>query len=99
MNGGAYLKTFFRGSVVSLAGTVLLGATNYLVRRKLSIELAIAEYGAFYGMFALLSMVFGVSDVGLTQSGTLAIAAARSRRAIDAVFSQLFMLTGVLALL
>ena len=99
MNSGAYMKTFFRGSAISLAGTGLLGILNYLIRRKLSIDLSITDYGTFYSTCALLAMIFGISDVGLTQSGTLMIAAAKNRRSCDAVFSQLFMLKGTLALL
>ena len=99
MNGGAYLKTFVRGSFISLAGTGLLGVINYLIRRKLSLDLSIADYGTFYSMSALFAMVFGVSDIGLTQSGTLMIAAAQSRRSRDTVFSQLFMLKGGMGLL
>lgn len=96
----AYLKTFFRGSSVSLIGTGLFGILNYLIRRKLSIDLSIAEYGTFYGLFALFSLVFGLADVGLTQTGTLMIAAASGappRR--DAIFSQLFLLKAVSAVL
>ena len=97
---GAYLRTFFRGSSVSLAGTGLLGIINYLIRRKLSIDLPIAEYGAFYAMFALFALIFGLADIGLNQTGTLMIAAAADappRR--DAVFSQLFLLKGMSAIL
>lgn len=97
---GAYLRTFFRGSSVSLAGTGLLGIINYLIRRKLSIDLPIAEYGAFYAMFALFALIFGLADIGLNQTGTLMIAAAADvppRR--DAVFSQLFLLKGISAVL
>ena len=96
---GAYLKIFFRGSSVSLAGTGLVGIVNYLVRRKMSIDLPIAEYGAFYSMFALFSLVFALADIGLTQTGTLMIASAEDPRRREAVFSQLFFLKGVSSIL
>lgn len=97
---GAYLRTFFRGSFISLAGTGLFGIVNYLIRRKLSIDLPIAGYGAFYSMFALFALVFGLADIGLTQTGTLMIAAsAESPRRREAVFSQLFLLKGASAIL
>ena len=97
---GEYLKTFFRGSSVSLIGTGLFGILNYLIRRKLSIDLSIAQYGTFYALFALYALVFGLADIGLTQTGTLMIAgAADSPPRRDAVFSQLFLLKAVSAVL
>ena len=72
----SHLKIFICGSAVSLLGTVLLGIVNYLTRRFLCCSLSIADYGTFYSAFALLAMVFGICDLGLTQSGTMLIAAA-----------------------
>ena len=91
----SHLKIFICGSAVSLLGTVLLGIVNYLTRRFLCCSLSIADYGTFYSAFALLAMVFGICDLGLTQSGTMLIAAAgddRKRR--DGLFTCLFLFKG-----
>ena len=94
-----YLKTFLRGSAVSLAGAVLQGITNYLVRRILCNTLSLADYGVFYSTFSLLSIVFCFTDMGLIQTGTVMIAtAAEDSQKKNRVFSQLFGLKGSLAL-
>ena len=88
-----YFKTFLRGSAVSLLGTGIFGIVNYLIRRTLCLDLSLADYGSFYGTFALLSMIFGFTDLGLTQTGTLLIAAsADDPEKRDRVFSHLFLM-------
>ena len=95
-----YLKIFLRGSAISLLGAGCLGVANYLIRRILCNGMSLEDYGTFYSIFALFSLVFGFTDLGLTQSGTVMIASAaddHSRR--DTVFSQLFFIKSVLAVL
>ena len=94
-----YLKTFLRGSCISLFGAIFLGILNYLIRRFLCNNLSLADYGIFYSTFALLGMIFGFTDLGLTQSGTVMIAAAETPLRRDAVFSHLFFIKLLLALL
>ena len=96
----SYVKTFLRGSTISLAGAVLLGITNYLVRRLLCNNMPLEDYGVFYSIFALFSMIFGFTDLGLTQSGTVMIASAAENRAErDRIFSHLFCFKAGTALL
>ena len=95
----SYLKTFLRGSAVSLAGAALLGITNYLTRRILCNSMSLADYGLFYSTFALFSIVFGFTDLGLTQTGTVMIASSAevpSER--NRIFSHLFWIKTAIAL-
>ena len=94
-----YLKIFLRGSAVSLLGAAFLGVANYLIRRILCNGMSLEDYGTFYSMFALFSLVFGFTDLGLTQSGTVMIASAADHPRRDMVFSQLFFIKTVLAVL
>lgn len=94
------IKTFFCGSVISLAGAGLFGLINYFIRRTLCNTLSLADYGIFYSMFAFLSMVFGFTDLGLLQSGTYMIAStADDKKSTSTVFSQLFFIKALLAML
>lgn len=68
------VRTFLMGSGVSLAGTIVMGLTNLLIRRRLSLGLPQADYGMFYSCIALLSMVFAWGNLGIAQSGTALIA-------------------------
>lgn len=83
-------KTFMRGSVISLLGTGILGLLNYFVRRTLSIQLSEIDYGIFYSAFALLSLIYGFGDLGMTQSATTLIAKYAGTPKQDSVFSSLF---------
>ncbi len=67
-------RIFLRGSLISLVGVGLVGILNYLVRRYLSIYLPEADYGMFYSTLALLFVIFGFGDLGISQSGTALIA-------------------------
>ena len=69
-----HLKTFLCGSAVSLTGAGLTGIVNYLVRRTLCNNMTLTDYGTFYSTFSLFIMIFGFTDLGLTQSGTVMIA-------------------------
>lgn len=94
----SYVKTFLRGSAVSLAGAILLGVINFFTRRQLSVELSIADYGTFYGIFSFYSIVFCFTELGLAQSGTVMIASvAREKRQRDKIFSNLFWIKTLLA--
>ena len=96
----SYLKTFLRGSAVSLTGAILLGVINYLVRRILCNNMSLADYGIFYSTFALFSMIFGFTDLGLTQSGTVMIASAAENQAErNKIFSHLFFIKASIALM
>lgn len=95
-----YLKTFLRGSAISIAGAVLLGFTNYWVRRVLCYNMSLEDYGAFFSTFALFFVIFGFTDLGLTQSGTVMIAtSAENKSERDVFFSHLFFIKSAVALL
>ena len=85
----SYVKTFLRGSAVSLLGAGVLGLVNYLIRRTLCINMTLEDYGIFYSAFSLFIMGFGITDFGLTQSGTVMIADANDKRQKDIVFHQI----------
>lgn len=63
-----HLKSFLRGSVVSMIGVVSMGIMNYLIRRTLALNLSEIDYGFFYSAFALVMIVMVFLDLGLTQS-------------------------------
>lgn len=84
-------KTFMRGSVISLLGTGILGLLNYFVRRTLSIQLSEIDYGIFYSTFALLSLIYGFGDLGMTQSATTLIAKYAGTPKQGSLFSALFL--------
>ena len=94
-----YLKIFLRGSAISLLGAGCLGVANYLIRRILCNGMSLEDYGTFYSIFALFSLVFGFTDLGLTQSGTVMIASASDHTRRNTVFSQLFFIKSILAVL
>ena len=96
----SYVKTFLRGSAISMSGAVALGIMNYFVRRIMCNSMSLSDYGVFYSTFALLLMVFGFTDLGMTQSGTVMIAStAEEPQKRDVIFSQLFFIKGGLALI
>lgn len=94
----SYLKTFLQGSAISLLGAGVLGIVNYLIRRMLCNNMTLADYGIFYSTFALLSLIFVFTDLGLTQSGTVMIASSADEpEKRDTVFTHLFVIKGLLA--
>ena len=95
----SYLKTFLRGSAVSLVGAGILGIANYFIRRTLCNSMSLTDYGIFYSTFSLLSIIFCFTDLGLIQTGTVMIAsAAEDHQKRDSIFFHLFLLKGGLAL-
>lgn len=68
------ISSFVHGVTVSLAGIVLLGAVNYLIRRTLSLELSKPDFGFFYSMYALASLLTMLFQFGVTQASTILIA-------------------------
>ena len=63
----------------TMGGVMFIGGTALVC---LTLGFPSMLRGRFVHIFVLLfAMVFGVSDIGLTQSGTLMIAAAQSRKA------------------
>ena len=88
-----------RGSVISLFGAGLFGLANFFIRRQLSVELSVADYGIFYGVFSLYSVIFCFMELGLGRTGTLLIAAAgEDTKRRDKVFTGVFQLKVLLSL-
>ena len=61
-------QEFFRGSILSVIATCIIGVANYLVRRIMADSLSIDNYAAFYGIFAFFSLLvilfrFGTAEV------------------------------------
>ena len=93
------VRTFLLGSGISLAGTLLLGLVNLLIRRTLSLGLSPGDYGMFYSCIALLSMIFAWSNLGIAQSGTALIAEYADRPERSDCFLVVFTLKMGLAIL
>ena len=61
-------QDFFRGSILSVFATFIIGVASYLVRRIMADSLSLDDYAAFYGIFAFFSLLvilfrFGTAEV------------------------------------
>lgn len=75
-----HLKLFISGTLISIIGNIVLGLINYLVRRVMAENLTQAEYGKFYGVFALISIIVAIFEFGVVNAGTVLIAENQPQR-------------------
>ena len=68
------LKVFIRGSLFSILGIGLAGVLNYFVRREMALGLTVEEFGALYGMIAVVGIGLTFSDLGLGKAATVLVA-------------------------
>ncbi|MDD5698070.1 MAG: polysaccharide biosynthesis C-terminal domain-containing protein [Victivallaceae bacterium] len=95
------LKSFFRGSAVSMLGVGILGILNYFIRRTLSLNLSEIDYGFIYSAFALVMIIMVFLDLGLGQSLIILLAknfAENNLHSARKVFTLTFMVKMLLAL-
>lgn len=86
------LLALLRGVVCSFAGAVLLGVINYLIRRILVQNLSQTDFGFFYSMFALFTLLTTFSQFGVQQAAPILTArffAEKQEKRIDILFSEL----------
>ena len=74
------LKVFIRGSLFSIAGIGLAGVLNYFVRREMALGLTVEEFGALYGMIAVVGIGLTFSDLGLGKAATVLVAESQDNR-------------------
>ena len=74
-----HLKTFITGSLITIGGNLILGLSNYLVRRIMVFQLPEFEYGCFYGTFSLVMILTAIADLGLVNAGTVLISEKQER--------------------
>lgn len=67
----SHVKKFLQGSIISVIGTVLLAVINYLVRRTMSNNMTIEQFGLFYSMWNLCSMFIALTEFGTKSAGTI----------------------------
>jgi O-antigen/teichoic acid export membrane protein len=67
------LKSFLRGSAVSILGVIVLGLLNFFIRRTLKLNLSTTDFGFIYSAFSLVMMILLFIDLGLGQSTTILI--------------------------
>ncbi len=84
-----HLKLFISGTLISIIGNIVLGLINYLVRRVMANELTAVDYGSFYGIFSLVTIIISFCDLGMVNAGTILIAEDRSKN--REIFSGLFL--------
>ncbi|MDD3703969.1 MAG: oligosaccharide flippase family protein [Victivallaceae bacterium] len=72
----SHLKTFIRGSAVSIVGIGLLGIVNYLIRRYMALNMTEIEYGFFYSALSMVMLIMSFINMGLGQSSQILIARA-----------------------
>jgi len=65
------LQTLMKGSAISFVAMLLLGITNYLIRRTLALNLSEIEYGFFYAAFSFCMLFLSYLDLGLGQSAVI----------------------------
>ena len=97
---GTSLKIFVHGSCVYIIGNAVTGILNYLIRRTMSVNLTVAEYGSFYSSFAVISLIMAFTDLGLVQAGTVLVsenAHLPDRKKLSQCFSAVFLLKLVFA--
>ena len=87
-----HLKLFISGTLISIIGNIVLGLINYLVRRVMAENLTQAEYGKFYGVFALISIIVAIFEFGVVNAGTVLIAENQPQRNMFFSFLLLFLL-------
>ncbi len=94
------LKSFAKGSAVSLVGAGILGIINYFIRRTLALNLSENDYGFIYSAFALVMPIIIFLDLGMTQSTTILLAkcfAKKDSREAGKIFSHAFYIKLTLA--
>ncbi len=74
-----HLKTFITGSLITIGGNLVIGLSNYLVRRTMVFQLSELEYGCFYGAFSLVLILTAIADLGLVNTGTVLISENRQK--------------------
>ena len=74
------LKVFIRGSLFSILGIGLAGVLNYFVRREMALGLTVEEFGALYGMIAVVGIGLTFSDLGLGKAATVLVAESPDNR-------------------
>lgn len=72
------LKTLLAGSLLSIAGTLMAGIFNYLIRRILALELSPSDYGFVYSAVSLAMLGFVMTDIGMAQAITIETAKANA---------------------
>ena len=72
----SHLKTFIRGSAVSIVAIGVLGIVNYLIRRYMALNMTEIEYGFFYSAFSMVMLIMSFINMGLGQSSQILIARA-----------------------
>lgn len=77
------IKSFLRGSAVSMIGVGSLGIMNYLIRRTLALNLPETDYGFFYSAFALVMIVMVFLDLGLTQSSVILLSKSFAKKSLE----------------
>ncbi len=75
-----HLKIFLSGSLISIGGNLIFGFLNYFTRRTMAVTLSEVQYGCFYGVFALISIILVFLDLGVTDAGTVLISENPGRR-------------------
>ena len=96
------LKSFLRGSAVSMIGVGTMGIMNYLIRRTLALNLPETEYGFFYSAFALMMLVMVFLDLGLTQSTIILMSKSFTKKSLEEskkIFTLTFMTKTTLAII
>ncbi len=97
----AQLKSFIRGSAVSMLGVVFLGLLNFFVRRTLKLNLSMTDFGFIYSSFSVVMMILLFIDMGLGQSAIILISrsfADEDEEEASRIFSVVFVVKMLLAL-
>jgi len=77
------LQTLAKGSAISFIAMIFLGATNYLIRRTLALNLSEVEYGFFYAAFSFCSLFLAYLDLGLGKSTVILMTKYSSQKLYD----------------
>ncbi len=68
-----HLKTLLMGSALCVAGEILLGLLNYLMRRFLALNLSAEDYGFIYSALSLIGLCLSITNFGTLKAGTILI--------------------------
>jgi len=74
LNFPLHSKAFLTGSMLSLAGMLVLGVFNYLIRRALLFDLDAQAFGFLYASLALFALCLSFAEFGMSKAGTILIA-------------------------
>jgi len=66
-----HIAVFFKGSIISLIGVLILGIINFLIRRTLALTLSSEDFGFLYSAISLCMIFLSYLDLGLNQSATI----------------------------